>query len=318
MAALAMGFLLDLLFGDPQWLPHPICMIGNFIAKTEAAVRRLFPKTEKGELAAGASLVAVVLIVSTAVPFALLWAAEQVHLFLRIGLEAVMCYQILSVKSLKTESMKVYQQLAEGSLAGARCMVARIVGRDVDELNEEEVTKAAVETVAENTADGTVAPLLFLLLGGAPFGFFYKAVNTMDSMVGYKNDRYLYFGRTAAKLDDAANFVPARLAALLMILAAFLLRLSGRNAWRIFWRDRFNHASPNSAQTESVCAGALEIQLAGDAYYFGKLYPKKTIGDAVKPIDFSHIQEANRLLYGTAWLMFICCILGLGVLQWIS
>lgn len=318
MVALTSGFFLDLLFGDPEWLPHPICMIGSLIAKTEKAVRHLLPKTQKGELFGGILLVVLVITVSTIVPFVLLWAAEQVHLFLRIGVEAVMCYQILSVKSLKTESMKVYQELAADNLAGARRMVARIVGRDVAQLDEEQVTKAAVETVAENTADGTVAPFLFLALGGAPLGFLYKAVNTMDSMIGYKNDQYLYFGRAAAKLDDVANFIPARAAAFLMILAACLLGLDGRNAWRMFWRDRFNHASPNSAQTESVCAGALNIQLAGDAYYFGKRYPKPTIGDAVQAINYTHIKEANRLLYGTAGLTFACCLLGLGVVQWIS
>jgi adenosylcobinamide-phosphate synthase len=317
MIALAAGFILDLIFGDPHWMPHPICLIGNMISKTEKVIRGVLPKTEKAELAGGILLVIIVVAVSTAVPFAILWAAGQIHILLRVAIEAFMCYQILSVKSLKMESMKVYQELVREDLAGARKMVSMIVGRDTQDLSLEQVTKAAVETVAENTAVGTVAPLLFMALGGAPLGFFYKAINTMDSMIGYKNDRYLYFGRFAAKLDDAVNYIPARLSAYLMILASFLLKLDYRNAWRVFRRDRYNHASPNSAQTESVCAGALDIQLAGDAYYFGKLYKKKTIGDPLRPVVYEDIYSANRLLYGTAYLTFTLCVIGMGVAEWI-
>jgi adenosylcobinamide-phosphate synthase len=317
MLALAIGFALDLAFGDPHWMPHPVCLIGNLISKGETIIRNMLPKTPGGEFAGGVLLAVVVILVSTALPIAILWGAAQIHVGLRIAVEALMCYQILSVKSLKTESMKVYRELVREDLAGARRMVAMIVGRDVQNLDLEQVTKAAVETVAENTADGTVAPMLFMALGGAPLGFFYKAINTMDSMIGYKNDRYLYFGRFAARLDDLANYIPARLSALLMIAASFLLKLDYRNAWRIFKRDRYNHASPNSAQTESVCAGALDIQLAGDAYYFGKLYPKKTIGDPIRPIVWEDIVSANRLLYGTAYLTFTLCIIGMGVAAWL-
>lgn len=317
MIALAIGFALDLIFGDPHWMPHPICLIGNLIAAGEKRIRSVFPKTKGGELAGGILLVILIVAVSTAVPIAILWAAGKVHLALRIGIEAFMCYQILSVKSLKTESMKVYHELVKEDLAGARNMVSMIVGRDTASLNLEQITKATVETVAENTSDGTVAPLLFMAIGGAPLGFFYKAINTMDSMIGYKNDKYLFFGRYAAKLDDAVNYIPARVSAFLMVIAAALLKLDYRNAWRIFKRDRFNHSSPNSAQTESVCAGALGIQLAGDAYYFGKLYSKKTIGDALRPVAYDDIRQANRLLYGTAYLTFTFCIIVMGVAEWI-
>jgi adenosylcobinamide-phosphate synthase len=317
MIALVIGFILDLIFGDPHWMPHPICLIGNLIAQGEKIIRRFMPKTEKGELAGGILLAILVIAASTAVPWAILWAAGKNHLFLKIGLEALMCYQILSVKALKTESMKVYHELVREDLSGARKMVSMIVGRDTQNLSLEQVTKATVETVAENTSDGTVAPLLFMAIGGAPLGFFYKAINTMDSMIGYKNDRYLFFGRFAARLDDAANYIPARISALLMILASFLLKQDGRNAWRIFKRDRYNHASPNSAQTESVCAGALNIQLAGDAYYFGKLYQKKTIGDAVRPIAYGDIPAANRLLYGTAFLTLAVCLIAMGAAEWL-
>jgi adenosylcobinamide-phosphate synthase len=317
MIALSLGFFLDLIFGDPHWLPHPICLIGNAIAKGEGIVRRLLPKTEKGELYGGAVLAVCIILLSTGVPYLILRIAEVVSPWLRIGLEALMCYQILSVKSLKTESMKVYRELVREDLEGARKMVGMIVGRDVNSLDQSQVTKAAVETVAENTSDGTVAPLIFMAVGGAPLGFLYKSINTMDSMIGYKNDRYLYFGRFAAKLDDAVNYIPARVAAYLMIAASALLRFDYKNAARIFRRDRYNHASPNSAQTESVCAGALGIQLAGDAYYFGKLYPKKTIGDPLKSVEYDDIPRANRLLYVTAYLTFLICIISMGAALWI-
>ena len=317
MIALAAGLVLDLIFGDPHWMPHPVRFIGKMIAKGEKIIRALLPETKKGELVGGAVLAVAILSISTAVPYVILWAVGEIHILLRICLESLMCYQLLSIKALKTESTKVYRELVRKDLAGARRMVSMIVGRDVQNLNMEQVTKAAVETVAENTSDGTVAPMLFIALGGAPLGFFYKAVNTMDSMIGYKNDKYLYFGRFAAKLDDGLNYIPARISAVLMILAAMILNLDFKNAWRIFRRDRYNHASPNSAQTESVCAGALGIELAGDAYYFGKLCTKKTIGDPLRPVACDDILSANRLLYGTAYLTFALCIIGMGALEWI-
>lgn len=213
--------------------------------------------------------------------------------------------------------MKVYEQLMREDLIEARKKVAMIVGRDVEGLTQEGITKATVETVAENTADGTVAPLLFMAMGGAPLGFLYKAINTMDSMIGYKNDKYINFGRFAAQLDDVANYIPARLSAFLMMIASYFLKLDYKNAYKIFKRDRYNHASPNSAQTESVCAGALQIQLAGDAYYFGKHYPKKTIGDPLRPIAYHDICQANLLLYGTAYITIILCLIGMGVAEWL-
>ena len=203
----------------------------------------------------------------------------------------------------------MYDRLKEHDLPGARYAVSMIVGRDTKNLSEQGVTKAAVETVAENTSDGVIAPLFYLMIGGAPLGFFYKAVNTMDSMVGYKNDKYLYFGRFAAKMDDLFNYIPARLSAFFMILSAFCLGMDGKGALRIYLRDRRKHASPNSAQTEAVCAGALGVQLAGDAYYFGKLYHKETIGDPVREIEAEDIVRAGRLMDGTAVLTLI--VLGL-------
>lgn len=304
----AAGFILDLILGDPYSLPHPVRLIGKGIQLGEKLLRRIFPDTEKGQLAAGTMLGIMIPLLCFFLPFAVLFFLYKINLWLGVFAETIMCYQILAVKSLKKESMKVYDELKKGSLSGARRKVSMIVGRDTEHLDETQIAKAAVETVAENTSDGTVAPLLFMAIGGAPLGFFYKGINTLDSMVGYKNDVYLFFGRFSAKLDDAANFIPSRIAAVLMIFASVVSGLDGKEAYRIFCRDRFNHASPNSAQTESVCAGALGIQLAGDAYYFGKLYPKKTIGDAVRPVCYEDIAKACRLLYWTAFFSLLAAL----------
>ena len=306
--ALLTGFALDLLFGDPHWLPHPVRLIGWLITKTERLLRAIAPKTARGEFWAGAVLAVFVPAVSCAAPLLLLWVCAQIHPLLAFAVESVMCYQILAVKSLKTESMKVYQELKKGDLAAARRAVSMIVGRDTENLTAEQVTKAAVETVAENTSDGVGAPLFYLALGGAPLGFFYKAVNTLDSMVGYKNDKYLWFGRASAKVDDVFNYLPSRLTAHLMILAARLLGIDAAGAKRIYLRDRRNHSSPNSAQTEAVGAGALGVELAGDASYFGKIVHKKTIGDPLRPVVPDDIPAANRLLYGTSWLLLALSI----------
>ena len=257
LAACVTGFLLDFVFGDPVWLYHPVRVIGNFISFGERKLRGIFGKKEKGELAAGTVLWFLTAGFSFVIPFLVLWGAQRVHPALRFLIESFWCYQILAARCLVEESGKVYDRLKEKDLPGARKAVSMIVGRDTENLTEEGVTKAAVETVAENTSDGVTAPLLFLILGGAPFGFLYKAVNTMDSMLGYKNEKYLYFGRFPAKMDDVFNFIPSRVTALFMIAAAFLTGMDGKNAWKIWRRDRRKHASPNSAQTESACAGAL-------------------------------------------------------------
>ena len=199
--------------------------------------------------------------------------------------------------------MNVYKELQKGDLPAARKAVARIVGRDTQSLTAEGVTKAAVETVAENASDGVIAPLFYMLMGGAPLALTYKAINTMDSMLGYKNEKYLYFGRCAAKLDDAANWLPSRLAGLLWVARCGPYRAAApRGAWRIWRRDRRSHASPNSAQTESACAGALGVQLAGPACYFGEYYDKPTIGDPLRPIEPQDIVRANRMMYAESLL----------------
>lgn len=302
LLALVLGFCLDLLLGDPRWIYHPIRMIGNLIAALEKSLRRHF-KTK--EFLAGTVLAALVILISAGIPLLILLAAQQIHPFLRLAVETFFCWQLLATKSLKAESMRVYEKLKAHDLQGARAAVAMIVGRDTESLDEAGVTKATVETVAENASDGVIAPLFYMMIGGAALGFFYKAINTMDSMIGYKNERYLYFGRFAAKLDDAVNFLPARISALLMTAAAPLTGLDGKNAWRIFLRDRRKHVSPNSAQTEAVMAGALRVQLAGDAWYFGELHKKDTIGDALRPVEARDIVRANRLLYAAAALALL-------------
>ena len=300
--ALALGACIDLIEGDPHGLPHPVVGIGKLISLLERLFRRICPKSRGGEIMAGACIWLCTVAVSAAVPALILWGAQWVSVWLRLALESVMCWQILAARSLRDESMKVYAALKAGTLEQARYAVSMIVGRDTTRLNEQGVARAAVETVAENTSDGVIAPLLFLALGGAPLGFFYKAINTMDSMLGYVEPPYKNVGLIPAKLDDVFNFIPARLSALLMLAAGWVLRLDVKNGWRIFRRDRYRHASPNSAQTESVCAGLLGLRLAGDAWYHGVLHKKEYIGDAVREIEYEDIPRACRLMYVTAAL----------------
>jgi adenosylcobinamide-phosphate synthase len=307
-SALLLGFLLDLAFGDPHGLPHIVRGIGRLIELLEGFTRRLFPETPKGERSGGMLMVLLVLLVCGGLSFGVLFAAYRHSLWLGLAVETFLCYQLLAVKSLRDEGMKVYRSLGDGDLPGARRNVSMIVGRNTAGLDAAGVARAAVETVAENSSDGVVAPLFYLMLGGGVLGCLYKAVNTMDSMVGYKNDRYLHFGRAAARLDDRANYIPARLAARLMILAAFLTGMDWKSARRVYLRDRYQHASPNSAHTEAVCAGALNIRLAGDATYFGKLHHKPFVGDDVRPVEPEDIPRANRLMKVTAWLMLILAL----------
>lgn len=288
--------VLDLLIGDPSWIPHPVVLIGKLISKAETLLRKAFPQKLR---LAGKILAVTIPLFTLAVTFLLLWVCYQIHPLFRLAVEIFLGSLTLAAKSLKKESMKVYEQLEKGDLPKARYAVSMIVGRDTQNLDETGVTKAAVETVAENTSDGIIAPMFYLAIGGTPLAMCYKAINTLDSMVGYKNEKYIDFGRASAKLDDAANFIPARIAGVLMVISAYLTGMDGKNAWKIFRRDGRNHASPNSAQTEAACAGALQVQLAGNAYYFGKLYEKPTIGDPIRPVEVQDISRANRLM--------LCC-----------
>ena len=296
------GFVLDTLFGDPPWLPHPVVLMGKAISALEKRLRARLPQTPQGELLGGA-VVAFTLPMGTFLLTSLVClGAAKLSPWLGLAVQMFWCGQALAAKGLAQESTNVYRALIKPDLPAARKAVSRIVGRDTQNLTLEGVTKAAVETVAENASDGVIAPLLYMLLGGAPLALTYKAINTMDSMLGYKNEKYLYFGRAAAKLDDAANYLPSRLAGLLWCAAAALTGNSPKGAWRIWRRDRRNHASPNSAQTESACAGALGVQLAGPAYYFGEYYAKPTIGDPLRPIEPEDIRRANRMMYAESVL----------------
>ena len=308
LLALLIGFCLDLLLGDPHWAPHPVRAIGALIAGLEKGLRRLFPKSPAGELTGGVVLVALTLAIPTGLTVLLLWACRLVSPWLALAVESLLSYQLLATKSLAAESRKVYDALKTGDLDKARYAVSMIVGRDTASLDEAGVARAAVETVAENASDGVIAPLIFLAIGGAPLGMFYKAANTMDSMVGYKNDKYLYFGRAAAKFDDILNFFPARIAGVLMCLGSTAAGYDGKNAWRVFKRDRKNHKSPNSAHTEAACAGALQLRLAGPNFYFGKLVEKPYIGDDQRPIEALDILRSGRILYATAFfaLLLFC------------
>ena len=314
------GFVLDLLIGDPHFIPHPVRLIGSLISSLDkrlncdAGYNSSEKKLNLIKYKRGMLLAFTVIFATFAMSVIIIVAAYSINLYAGVIAEAVMTWQILATKCLRVESMRVYDALKTDGVDAGRRAVSMIVGRDTSVLDAAGVTRAAVETIAENTSDGVIAPMFYTAIGGPVLGFVYKAVNTMDSMLGYKNDKYMYFGRFAARLDDVVNFIPARISAYLMIAAAFIggRQFDGKNAYRIFKRDRFNHASPNSAQTESVFAGALRVQLAGDAVYFGKLVKKKYIGDGLREIEYEDIKRANRLMYITA---FLCELLSVAVMS---
>lgn len=305
--ALAAGFLIDFIIGDPHGLPHPVVGIGRMIACLDGKLRRgdSCPK----DVGRGVLTVVLVCLVSTIIPTSVLVGCYLLHPIAYLCVDSIMCWQLLAARQLERESKAVQKALENNDIEGARKAVSYIVGRDTDVLDATGICKAAVETVAENTSDGVIAPLFWMVLLGASGGFFYKAVNTMDSMLGYKNEKYLYFGRAAARTDDFVNWLPARISALLMIIACPLCSLDTANAIRIFRRDRFKHDSPNSAQTESVCAGALRVQLAGDAVYGGVVHRKEFIGDPMRKIEPKDITRANRLMYAASFLMLLIGLL---------
>lgn len=301
------GFLIDCIVGDPYWLPHPIRWAGTLISMLEKLLRSLFPATKRGERIAGTLEVIIVLMVSACCCGLALRMAYFVSKVLFYIVSVVLSAYMLAARSLRDESMKVSSALQTDGLESGRRAVSMIVGRDTACLDERGVLKAAVETVAENTSDGVIAPMLCLAVGGPLLAVLYKAVNTMDSMLGYKNDKYIYYGTAAAKLDDFANFFPARISGILMCAAAGLCGMDAKGAWRIFRRDRLAHKSPNSAHTEAACAGALNVQLAGSSYYFGQLVEKPTIGDDLRPVELADIARANRLMYATSLICLALC-----------
>lgn len=297
------GFIIDYFVGDPYELPHPVVGIGKLIAFLDKKLR--IGNGDKRDIFRGAVTALIVITVSTGISALILDISWLIHPAVYFVISSIMCFQMLAARQLVKESDRVRVALEKGDTEAARTAVSYIVGRDTDVLDENGICRAAVETVAENGSDGVIAPLFWMFIFGAAGGFFYKSINTMDSMLGYKNDKYLYFGRVPAKLDDAVNYIPARISALLMIAACPFLHLDGKNAWKIFLRDRYKHASPNSAQTESVCAGALGVRLAGDAVYGGIVHKKEYIGDPIREIEPDDIKRAGALMYLASFFMLI-------------
>lgn len=309
-ASILIGFVLDLLLGDPEWMPHPVVQLGRATTAMERRLRKWFPKTEKGERAAGCCMAILLPLLTFIIIFDFLWLCYQVTPWFYLAMQSILCWQCFAMKGLATESGRVQTALEQGDLAKARKQVSRIVGRDTEELTAGGVTRAAVETVAENFSDGVIAPLLCMLVGGAPLALTYKSINTMDSMVGYKNEKYRNFGRGPARLDDVANWIPSRLSAFLWMAAAGLTGNSAKGAFRIWKRDRRKHASPNAGQTEAACAGSLGVRLAGPISYFGEKVEKDYIGDPDRKIVPKDIRKANRMMFVGS---FLCLILGLSI-----
>ena len=312
--AFLIGYILDLIVGDPMNFPHPIRLIGTLIGKLDKALNK-----RRARMLEGVLLCIIVVLTTAFATTLVIVVSYKIHVALGIAVEAILTCYILAARSLQVESMKVYKKLKSGTLEEARYAVSMIVGRDTDVLDQEGVTKAAVETVAENTSDGVIAPMLYTVLGGPILGFIYKAVNTMDSMVGYHNEKYEYFGKAAARLDDIFNYIPSRLSAVFMILASYICGkdYSGREAVRIYKRDRNVTKSPNAGQTESVCAGALGIRLAGNAYYFGRLVEKPYIGDEGRSIEAEDIKRSCKLMYVTELITVLVSVLFMGIVLYI-
>ena len=304
--SLVIGYILDLILGDPRWLYHPVIFIGKVIKYTEIVLRKIFPKNKVGEFIGGLFLTIFVILITVGLAFGILYLSYLIHFYVYFAVSTFMCYQILATKCLKDAAMAVYKDLEKNDLDSARYSVSMIVGRDTKVLDYDGVVKACIESVAESSNDGVIAPMFYMAIGGPILGFFYKAINTMDSMVAYKNEKYLYFGKVAARLDDFFNLIPSRISGLLIIFSSIFLRYNVKGAHRIFWRDRYKHASPNSAQTEAAMAGALSIKLAGPAYYEGILEDKPYLGDDIKQIDHHDIKKSIKILY---LMSFICLLI---------
>lgn len=304
-AIIPIAFIADLIFGDPSIIPHPVVIIGKIIPFFEKKLRRFFPNTDKGEYYAGVIMAIIIMGASFTVSLLISVLFFKISPFLFGLVQAWWCWQCIAIKDLNKETANIYRTLKEGSIEDARVAVARVVGRDTSHLTYEEIIKAAIETVAENFTDGIIAPIMYMSIFGAPLALMYKAVNTMDSMVGYKNEKYMFFGRPAARIDDIFNFIPARIAAFIWIVSSGMAGYDMAGAYRIWKRDRYNHASPNSAQTESACAGALGIQLAGPAQYFGKQIDKPYIGDKKRPVEAKDIKRTDRIMHVGALLALV-------------
>jgi len=308
MIQIILGYTMDLFIGDPYWLFHPVRWIGQLILLLE---KRLL-KEESGnkQKFKGLLLLIIVSSLSFVIPFYLLRLAFKVHMLLGLFVEAFMIYQIFATKCLDVETKKVYKALKNGDITEARKAISYLVSRDTESMTDEDIIKASIETIAENLGDGVIAPMFFVVIGGAPLGWYYKSVNTLDSMVGYKNDKFNHYGYCSAKWDDVLNYVPARLTAIFILIAGLFLRLNLKNGIKMLKRDKHNHSSPNSAFPESAAAGLLDIQLGGKASYFGEVSMKPTMGDKNKTIHVEDLYKTKQLLYvtsGVGLFILLCC-----------
>ena len=294
------AFIFDCIIGDPQNPFHPMRIIGKGISLYIEAYRKAGILNPVIQFAAGTAVSLVIIGLSYTLTRLITLGFYRLNFWAGMVIEVIICYFLIAAKELKDDSLKIQKDLTAGDIEGARKSLSFIVGRDTHNLDTTAMVKAAVETVAENVSDGVIAPLIFIAIGGAPLGMAYKAVNTLDSMIGYRNEEFEYMGKFAAKLDDAVNFIPSRFSALMMLIGSMFTGMDVKAAVRIYTRDRYNHKSPNSAQTESVCAGALGLCLGGDNYYHGALVHKPTIGDALHEPEPEHIIAANRLMYAAS------------------
>lgn len=316
---LIFGFILDLIIGDPRWMPHPVRWMGKYIVDGENLLRKIFPDNRWGHVMGGMVLTMTLVLLAIIIPLVIIWAFslvepiiyEKTGYWVNMGaiVSGLMCWQTIACKDLKKETMAVYNSLVAENLPEARKNLSRVVGRDTLYLSEPAVCRAAVETVAENASDGVIAPMFYFAIGGAPLAFAYKAINTLDSMIGYKNEKYFFFGRYAAILDDIANFIPARITGILMVIVSFFIGLNGRESWRILKRDRKQHTSPNSGVPEAACAGALMVQLGGLSMYNFKPVDKPYIGDETVKINREHIKQANKLMVVTSWIFIAILVI---------
>lgn len=302
---LIIGFALDLCLGDPSWLPHPVAWIGKGVSYLEETLRRSATASRYRDSLNGLLLVVVVVMGVYYAAAIVAAIAGSIHPYVGVAVESYLVFQLLAVRGLRDAGVKVYRRLVRFDLPGARAALAEIVSRDTGSLDQDGVARAAVESIAENASDGAVAPMFFYAVGGLPLLAAYKAINTLDSMVGYKNVRYRDFGRIAALLDDIANFIPARLTGLFFVAAAFPIRYDWRESWRIFRRDRKKHSSPNAGHPEAAVAGALGVRLGGPSFYGGLLVQKPWIGDPKRSIEAEDIVRTNRLLYAASALALL-------------
>lgn len=298
MIQIILGYTADLFIGDPYWLFHPVRWIGQFILFLEKKL--LKAETAFKQKTKGLLVLLLVSSVSFVIPFIILKLSFAIHVLLGLVIESFMIYQIFATKCLDVETKKVYMALKTGDIKQARKAISFLVSRDTHDMSVEDIIKASIETIAENIGDGVIAPMFYVVIGGAPLGWYYKSVNTLDSMVGYKNDRFNHYGYCSAKWDDVLNYIPARLTAVFILVAGLFLRFNLRNGIRILKRDKRNHASPNSAFPESAAAGLLDIQIGGKASYFGEVSMKPTMGDANKNIEISDLYKVKQLLYATS------------------